>query len=103
MDSGITLDCDNYSINGPGTTYTGKAGIEVPLSADADNATIKNCTIVNLNGMALEVQKTIAGKLLKKLYESSTTRKFPPFYELCVTKSLITKNRPIGNSIASNG
>jgi DNA helicase HerA-like ATPase len=38
------------------------------------------CTIVNLNGMALEVQEAIAGKLLKKLYESSTTRKIPPFY-----------------------
>jgi DNA helicase HerA-like ATPase len=33
-----------------------------------------------LNGLALEVQETIAGKLLKKLYESSTTRKIPPFY-----------------------
>jgi hypothetical protein len=38
------------------------------------------CTVVNLNGMALEVQEAIAGKLLKKLYESSTTRKIPPFY-----------------------
>jgi hypothetical protein len=38
------------------------------------------CTIVNLNGLALEVQEAIAGKLLKKLYESSTTRKIPPFY-----------------------
>ncbi len=35
---------------------------------------------MNLNGLALEVQETIAGKLLKKLYESSTTRKIPPFY-----------------------
>ncbi|MHA2283487.1 MAG: helicase HerA domain-containing protein [Promethearchaeota archaeon] len=38
------------------------------------------CTVVNLNGLALEVQEAIAGKLLKKLYESSTTRKIPPFY-----------------------
>ncbi len=38
------------------------------------------CTIVNLNGMALEVQEAIAGKLLKKLYEASTTRVIPPFY-----------------------
>jgi DNA helicase HerA-like ATPase len=38
------------------------------------------CTVVNLNGMALEQQEVIAGKLLKKLYESSTTRKILPFY-----------------------
>jgi len=38
------------------------------------------CTVVNLNGMALEQQEAIAGKLLKKLYESSTTRKILPFY-----------------------
>ncbi len=38
------------------------------------------CTVVNLNGMALEVQEAIAGKLLKKLYEASTTRSIPPFY-----------------------
>jgi len=38
------------------------------------------CTVVNLNGLALEVQETIAGKLLKKLYEASTTRSIPPFY-----------------------
>ncbi|MFX1322111.1 MAG: helicase HerA domain-containing protein [Promethearchaeota archaeon] len=38
------------------------------------------CTVVNLNGMALEVQEAIAGKLLKKLYDASTTRTIPPFY-----------------------
>ncbi len=38
------------------------------------------CTVVNLNGLALEVQESIAGKLLKKLYEASTTRSIPPFY-----------------------
>ncbi|MFX1325701.1 MAG: helicase HerA domain-containing protein [Promethearchaeota archaeon] len=38
------------------------------------------CTVVNLNGMALEVQEAIAGKLLKKLYDASTTRRIPPFY-----------------------
>jgi len=38
------------------------------------------CTVVNLNGMALEVQEAIAGKLLKKLYDASTTRGIPPFY-----------------------
>ena len=38
------------------------------------------CTVVNLNGMSLEVQEAIAGKLLKKLYDASTTRSIPPFY-----------------------
>ncbi len=38
------------------------------------------CTVVNLNGLALEVQESIAGKLLKKLYEASTIRSIPPFY-----------------------
>jgi DNA helicase HerA-like ATPase len=38
------------------------------------------CTVVNLNGLALEVQEAIAGKLLKKLYDASTTRGIPPFY-----------------------
>ncbi|MFX1454343.1 MAG: helicase HerA domain-containing protein [Promethearchaeota archaeon] len=38
------------------------------------------CTVVNLNGLALEVQEAIAGKLLKKLYDASTTRSIPPFY-----------------------
>jgi len=38
------------------------------------------CTVVNLNGLALEVQESIAGKLLKKLYDASTTRSIPPFY-----------------------
>ncbi len=48
--------------------------------SSADIVSPNLCTIVNLNGLALEVQETIAGKLLKKLYESSTTRKIPPFY-----------------------
>ncbi len=38
------------------------------------------CTIVNLRGLDLEVQEVITGKLLKKLYLASTTRKIPPFY-----------------------
>ncbi|MHA1342929.1 MAG: helicase HerA domain-containing protein [Promethearchaeota archaeon] len=38
------------------------------------------CTIVNLRGMSLEVQEIIAGRLLKRLYEASTSRKIPPFY-----------------------
>ena len=48
--------------------------------SSADIVSPNLCTIVNLNGLALEVQETVAGKLLKKLYESSTTRKIPPFY-----------------------
>ena len=59
----------------------GDIDIEYLFSLSAADLVAPNlCTIVNLNGMALEVQETIAGKLLKKLYESSTTRKIPPFY-----------------------
>ncbi|MFW9999077.1 MAG: helicase HerA domain-containing protein [Candidatus Hodarchaeota archaeon] len=47
-----------------------------PLDIVAPNL----CTVVNLNGLALEVQEAIAGKLLKKLYDASTTRSIPPFY-----------------------
>ena len=55
--------------------------IEYMFSLSAADLVAPNlCTIVNLNGMALEVQEAIAGKLLKKLYEASTTRKIPPFY-----------------------
>ena len=55
--------------------------IEYMFSLSAPDLVAPNlCTIVNLNGMALEVQEAIAGKLLKKLYEASTTRKIPPFY-----------------------
>ncbi|MBY9006938.1 MAG: DUF87 domain-containing protein [Candidatus Lokiarchaeota archaeon] len=38
------------------------------------------CSIVNLRGIPLEAQETIAGKLLDKLYSASTSRKIPPFY-----------------------
>ena len=59
----------------------GDIDIEYLFSLSSADLVAPNlCTIVNLNGMALEVQETIAGKLLKKLYESSTTRKIPPFY-----------------------
>jgi DNA helicase HerA-like ATPase len=55
--------------------------IEYMFSLNASDLVAPNlCTVVNLNGMALEVQEAIAGKLLKKLYEASTTRKIPPFY-----------------------
>lgn len=59
----------------------GDIDIEYLFSLSAADIVAPNlCTIVNLNGLALEVQETIAGKLLKKLYEASTTRKIPPFY-----------------------
>jgi len=59
----------------------GDIDIEYLFSLSAADIVAPNlCTIVNLNGMALEVQETVAGKLLKKLYEASTTRKIPPFY-----------------------
>jgi DNA helicase HerA-like ATPase len=59
----------------------GDIDIEYLFSLSAADIVAPNlCTVVNLNGMALEVQETIAGKLLKKLYEASTTRKIPPFY-----------------------
>jgi len=59
----------------------GDIDIEYLFSLSSADLVAPNlCTIVNLNGLALEVQEAIAGKLLKKLYESSTTRKIPPFY-----------------------
>ncbi len=59
----------------------GDIDIEYLFSLSAADIVAPNlCTIVNLNGLALEVQETVAGKLLKKLYEASTTRKIPPFY-----------------------
>jgi hypothetical protein len=38
------------------------------------------CTIINMRGISLEAQETLAGRLLKKLYQASTMRKIPPFY-----------------------
>jgi DNA segregation ATPase FtsK/SpoIIIE-like protein len=38
------------------------------------------CSIINLRGLDLEVQEVLAGKLLKKLYQASTSRLIPPFY-----------------------
>ncbi len=38
------------------------------------------CSIINLRGLDLEVQEVIAGKLLKKLYQASTSGQIPPFY-----------------------
>ena len=59
----------------------GDIDIEYLFSLSPSDIVAPNlCTIVNLNGMVLEVQETIAGKLLKKLYDASTTRGIPPFY-----------------------
>ncbi|MFX1344041.1 MAG: helicase HerA domain-containing protein [Promethearchaeota archaeon] len=59
----------------------GDVDIEYLFSLKPSDIVAPNlCTIVNLNGMALEVQEAIAGKLLKKLYDASTTRSIPPFY-----------------------
>ncbi|MBD3211897.1 MAG: DUF87 domain-containing protein [Candidatus Lokiarchaeota archaeon] len=38
------------------------------------------CTIINMRGLSLEAQESLAGRLLKKLYKASTSRKIPPFY-----------------------
>ncbi|MDX1797750.1 MAG: DUF87 domain-containing protein [Candidatus Lokiarchaeia archaeon] len=59
----------------------GDVDIEYLFSLKPSDIVAPNlCTVVNLNGMALEVQEAIAGKLLKKLYDASTTRSIPPFY-----------------------
>ena len=59
----------------------GDVDIEYLFSLKPSDIVASNlCTVVNLNGMALEVQEAIAGKLLKKLYDASTTRSIPPFY-----------------------
>ncbi|MFX1291314.1 MAG: helicase HerA domain-containing protein, partial [Promethearchaeota archaeon] len=59
----------------------GDVDIEYLFSLNPSDIVAPNlCTVVNLNGLALEVQEAIAGKLLKKLYDASTTRSIPPFY-----------------------
>jgi archaellum component FlaC len=59
----------------------GDVDIEYLFSLKASDIVAPNlCTVVNLNGLALEVQEAIAGKLLKKLYDASTVRNIPPFY-----------------------
>lgn len=59
----------------------GDVDIEYLFSLKPSDIVAPNlCTVVNLNGLALEVQEAIAGKLLKKLYDASTTRGIPPFY-----------------------
>jgi hypothetical protein len=59
----------------------GDVDVEYLFSLEASDIVAPNlCTIVNMRGMDLSVQEMIAGKLLKKLYQSSTSRKIPPFY-----------------------
>jgi hypothetical protein len=59
----------------------GDIDIEYLFSLDASDIVAPNlCTIVNMRGMELDVQEMIAGKLLKKLYQASTSRRITPFY-----------------------
>ncbi|MFX1358000.1 MAG: helicase HerA domain-containing protein [Promethearchaeota archaeon] len=59
----------------------GDIDVEYLFSLDATDLVAPNlCTIVNMRGMDLTVQEMIAGKLLKKLYQASTSRRIPPFY-----------------------
>jgi hypothetical protein len=59
----------------------GDVDVEYLFSLEASDIVAPNlCTIVNMRGMDLSVQEMIAGKLLKKLYQASTSRKIPPFY-----------------------
>ncbi|TFF97628.1 MAG: DUF87 domain-containing protein [Promethearchaeota archaeon] len=57
--------------------------IEYLFSLDEKDIVAPNlCSIVNMRGISLEAQETLAGRLLKKLYKASTSRKIPPFYLL---------------------
>ncbi|NHJ25486.1 MAG: DUF87 domain-containing protein [Candidatus Lokiarchaeota archaeon] len=59
----------------------GDIDVEYLFSLDATDIVAPNlCTIVNMRGMDLTVQEMIAGKLLKKLYQASTSRRITPFY-----------------------
>ncbi|TXT60402.1 MAG: AAA-like domain protein [Promethearchaeota archaeon] len=59
----------------------GDLDMEYLFSLDEKDIVAPNlCTIINLRGLNLEIQETIAGKLLKRLYQASTSRKIPPFY-----------------------
>ncbi len=60
---------------------SGDVDIEYIFSVDPkDIVAPRLCTIINLNGLDLEFQETLASKLLKKLYKASTSRQIPPFY-----------------------
>jgi DNA helicase HerA-like ATPase/uncharacterized small protein (DUF1192 family) len=55
--------------------------LEFLFSLDAKDIVAPHlCTVINLRGLSLEVQEIVAGKLLKKLYQASTSRQIPPFY-----------------------
>ena len=57
--------------------------IEYLFSLDENDIVAPNlCSIVNMRGISLEAQETLAGRLLKKLYKAATARKIPPFYLL---------------------
>ncbi len=59
----------------------GDIDLDYLFSLDATDIVAQRlCTIVNLRGLDLEVQEVVTGKLLKKLYEASTSRTIPPFY-----------------------
>jgi hypothetical protein len=60
---------------------SGDVDMEYLFSLDpTDIVAPRLCSIINLRGLDLEVQEQIAGKLLKKLYQASTSRQIPPFY-----------------------
>lgn len=57
--------------------------IEYLFSLDENDIVAPNlCSIINMRGISLEAQETLAGRLLKKLYKAATARKIPPFYLL---------------------
>ena len=63
------------------TNEGGDIDLEYLFSLEPSDIVAPNlCSIVNLRGMSLEVQEIIAGKLLKKLFQASTSRQIPPFY-----------------------
>ena len=63
------------------TNQGGDIDLEYMFSLEPSDLVAPNlCTIVNLRGMSLEIQEIIAGKLLKKLFQASTSREIPPFY-----------------------
>lgn len=70
------IEYTNLKIN-----KSGDVDIEYLFSLNpSDIVAPKLCSVINLNGLDLEVQENIASKLLKKLYQASTSRLIPPFY-----------------------
>ncbi len=60
---------------------SGDVDIEYLFSLDSNDIVAPRlCSIINFRGLDLEVQEVIAGKLLKKLYQASTSGLIPPFY-----------------------